>query len=526
MLTRLTVDGFKNLVGVDLYFGPFTCIAGPNAVGKSNLFDAIRFLSALMDMPILDAAMAVRGERGSASDIHHLFTQTQNGARLPIKLRAEMLIPGDGSDDLDQPAEAKTTFLFYQIELRYRPAEGAATRPRIELVEETLGYVKRTEARAHLPFDHSAGWRDSVVTGRRTSPYISTEDLPQGKAEGEGAGPAAAFSEGPRPTTETASKVIKLHQDTLTGGGRARQFQAEKLPRTVLSTVNAQESPTAVLARQEMRNWHLLQLEPSALRAPDGFDAPSQLAPNGAHLPATLYRLAQNEGRHSEDGASQGEKQTWLGTGAGQGNPALEQIANRLYELIDHVGQVRIDRDDKRELYTLLLTDRYGIELPAKALSDGTLRFLALASIEIDPTLTGLICMEEPENGIHPERIGVMLGLLRDIAVDPTLPIGADNPLRQIIINTHSPVVVGQVPDDALVFALPEQRAVAGSVIRGVTFRCLSKTWRTDKAQMPVVAKGKALAFLQPIAERSDPSRRGAERRVMDREDLQLKLGL
>jgi AAA15 family ATPase/GTPase len=49
MLTRLKIDGFKNLLGVDVRFGPFTCIAGPNGVGKSNLFDAIQFLAALAD---------------------------------------------------------------------------------------------------------------------------------------------------------------------------------------------------------------------------------------------------------------------------------------------------------------------------------------------------------------------------------------------------------------------------------------------------------------------------------------------
>ena len=43
MLTRLKVSGFKNLVDVDIRFGPFTCIAGANGVGKSNLFDAINF---------------------------------------------------------------------------------------------------------------------------------------------------------------------------------------------------------------------------------------------------------------------------------------------------------------------------------------------------------------------------------------------------------------------------------------------------------------------------------------------------
>ncbi len=63
MLTRLVAKGFKNLVDVDLYFGPLTCIAGPNGVGKSNLFDAIMFLQALADRPLLEAAVSVRGGR-------------------------------------------------------------------------------------------------------------------------------------------------------------------------------------------------------------------------------------------------------------------------------------------------------------------------------------------------------------------------------------------------------------------------------------------------------------------------------
>ncbi|HEX7672164.1 MAG TPA: AAA family ATPase, partial [Polyangiaceae bacterium] len=61
MLTRLEVDGFKNLREVGVYLGPFTCISGPNGVGKSNLFDAIAFLSALAQMSLMDAALSVRG---------------------------------------------------------------------------------------------------------------------------------------------------------------------------------------------------------------------------------------------------------------------------------------------------------------------------------------------------------------------------------------------------------------------------------------------------------------------------------
>ena len=46
-----------------------------------------------------------------------------------------------------------------------------------------------------------------------------------------------------------------------------------------------------------------------------------------------------------------------------------------------------------------------------------------------------------------------MLNLLQAIATDAREPIGLDNPLRQVIINTHSPAVVGQVPDDSLLVA-------------------------------------------------------------------------
>jgi len=63
MMTRLRVSGFKNLFDVDISFGPFTCIAGANGVGKSNVLDAIVFLSALADRPLIDAALSVRDQK-------------------------------------------------------------------------------------------------------------------------------------------------------------------------------------------------------------------------------------------------------------------------------------------------------------------------------------------------------------------------------------------------------------------------------------------------------------------------------
>lgn len=89
MLTRLHIKGFKNLVDVDIRFGPFTCIAGANGVGKSNLFDAIAFLSALSEKPLIDAALSVRDEGAKQVTYEAFFIawQTILTKKCPLKRR-------------------------------------------------------------------------------------------------------------------------------------------------------------------------------------------------------------------------------------------------------------------------------------------------------------------------------------------------------------------------------------------------------------------------------------------------------
>src|SRR5712691_4326188 len=120
MLTRLKVSGFKNLVDVDVRFGPFTCVAGANGVGKSNLFDAIKFLSALADRPLIDAALSVRDEGGKTADVRSLFHRVGDRYDEEMSFEAEMIVPRVGLDDLGQEARASITFLRYAVSLAYR----------------------------------------------------------------------------------------------------------------------------------------------------------------------------------------------------------------------------------------------------------------------------------------------------------------------------------------------------------------------------------------------------------------------
>ncbi len=205
-----------------------------------------------------------------------------------------------------------------------------------------------------------------------------------------------------------------------------------------------------------------------------------------------------------------------------------------------HLYAVWVDRDEKREILTLHVTDRGRTSHPARGLSDGTLRFLALAVLELDPESKGLLCLEEPENGIHPQRIPAMLRLLEDIAVDTNSPIGTDNPLRQLTINTHSPAVVAQVHEDCLLVAEPKEDIHLGRRrFNKVRFSCLSDTWRVRVPGYPsIVSRGKLLSYLNPIgpeesedtttsviARKTSKSTASKNRRVADREDFrQLRL--
>ena len=77
--------------------------------------------------------------------------------------------------------------------------------------------------------------------------------------------------------------------------------------------------------------------------------------------------------------------------------------------------------------------------IPAARLSDGTLRFIALIATLLSPSPPPLVCIEEPELGLHPDAVA----LLADLLVEASQRM-------QLVVTTHS---------DALVSALTNQPA-------------------------------------------------------------------
>jgi predicted ATPase len=74
-----------------------------------------------------------------------------------------------------------------------------------------------------------------------------------------------------------------------------------------------------------------------------------------------------------------------------------------------------------------------GREFPAPVLSDGTLRFAALAAAFFQPAMPEVLAIEEVENGIHGSRLRLLLELLRSQAAAAK---------TQVLATTHSPLLL------------------------------------------------------------------------------------
>lgn len=381
MITRLKVDGFKNLMGVDIAFGKFNVVTGANGVGKSNLFDVIRLLSCL---PKQDLGSAIKLIRGSERSATNLLFQKETSKTIRIS-------------------------------------------------------VQTTEQSESVKYDAFIGVRfGRVVLLNEALFNLKTNALVQ-------------------PDTDETGDLFE------------KSFLLEATPNRAIQ-----------FTRQWLSSLRVINLAPEDMRQTDSMNDPSYLGDTGLHLPAALLRLSNKVD--------------------------LNLLSERLFELTGEIKEVRPRSSEDIESIWIEVRGPDGTWHNARALSDGTLRFLALAVLWLDPEATGVFCIEEPENGIHPSKIPALMRLLQDIAAKPNC---------QVIVNTHSPALVAQTSAEDIIVVYPTQRTEAdGTRYQIPCFAGLKGTWREDM-HMPVATISQVMDYLDPVPQRyiDEPLR------LLDRQD-------
>jgi len=386
MITYIKIDGFKSFRNFEMEFTPLTVIAGANASGKSNLFDALKLISRLAETDNLKKAFSE--QRG---EFFELFTQydDQHYAN-QIRFEIEMLVDKYVKDGWGNRAKLKYTRLRYELAIkRFTNEIGLED---LAVIEEKLVNLKHQEDQwiKVIPRKNLENWRPKVGSGRRDRPYIFTE-------------------------LKNHIPTVIVPQDGVQGGNK-RTFPLVDASRTVLSSFDTVDFPHILAAKEEMRSWKFLQLNPEDLRQPSSKQvSQDKITSSGKNLAAALFRIKQQDDRR------------------------LTEISRKLNSFLPDFIQVDVYDDKENKQYVIKLRDKEKKEFSSRVLSEGTLRLLALCILEFDEAHNGLLCFEEPENGIHPFRVKSMVELLKDLSADFN---DTHFSLRQVIINTHSPSLV------------------------------------------------------------------------------------
>lgn len=388
MITRLELDGFKTFEGFSLDLSPLQVIVGANGVGKTNLFDALQLLARMAQTGLSSAFEDMRREHGE------LFTTLPGGTTSDrMSLAVELLVNQTIQDDWGTRNRLTFTRLRYELEVAraVRP-DGKA---QLTIEHEYLFPIPRHNDRwtkAHNLL--TGGHWIPALTGGRSTPFISSKRKKSGT-------------------------VLILHQDGKSG---RREIEADLAERTLLSGAVNTEFPHVFAAAEEMRAWRFLNLNAGMLRQPCHVSAPATMTANGRNLPSVLARIKSAD------------------------PPLLTEISQNLAASMPGVVRVDVEDDSSLNQFVIKAKTRDGRRFPSQALSEGTLRMLALVSLRFDPEHEGLLCFEDPENNVHPSRLKDMAEILKNLATDFSDPHQAELPLRQLFCNTHSPVFISQ-PD-------------------------------------------------------------------------------
>jgi predicted ATPase len=157
-----------------------------------------------------------------------------------------------------------------------------------------------------------------------------------------------------------------------------------------------------------------VQLNSVAMRQPAAATRSTDLELDGTNLPRVVGNLLRNGAKP-------------------EGRRAIVRWTEHLRYALEDLKSIgwAARQPDNAEYLTLKFDG--GLECPSWLLSDGTLRMLALTLPAFLSSPPSLYMVEEPENGVHPHALEIILKALAAI------------PSAQVFVATHSPLVVQQV---------------------------------------------------------------------------------
>ena len=385
MLKRIHIKEYKSLRDVEVTLPPLTVLLGPNAAGKSNFLDALQLLSTLGTAKTLKAAFEAP-YRGKPLESFTIRERGLKGLveqeRLSFSIEADLQLSDAIAENVNR-----------QIREMRRPSG----EDRTDDSSKTVPHVRERYLRYRIEVEMIP--KSGIL--RVTDEYL------------------AALNDQGEPTRKR-KPFIERHGERihLRVEGQAHTTYYERyLDHSILSIPHyLPHYPHLAAARHELESWLFFYFEPrERMRASNPVKEVRYIGQMGEELAAFLNTLKALEPRQ------------------------FMAIEKALHTLMPNIDGIEVDVSDLGEVELRLKEG--GVAMPARVLSEGTLRMLgllALTGVKEAPALVGL---EEPENGVHPRRIQLIAELLNTRAA-----LGQ----TQYVVTTHSPILPDLLPNNSL----------------------------------------------------------------------------
>lgn len=400
MFSRVEALRFRALRHVDVKLDTFHVLVGPNGSGKTSFLDIVGFIG---DLLRVGPSAAIHGDPrlgvpARATDPAHLCWMRQPGS---FELAVEIEIP----EERRPSGPTKFTHARYEVA--------------IEVWEPPDPVRIASEALWLLPPSQPA----PTIAVQATFPMLR-------------AAPATLIEAKTKTTRTGWKKVVNK-----TGQSANDYFSAETSGWNAPFRLGPSRSALANLPEDEgkfpVATWvkrllgeqiQRVVLDAQQMRLPSPPGVGRAFLPDGSNLPWVIDAIRRESAVYDQ----------W--------------IAHVRTALPDLRSVDTVEREEDRHRY-LVVEYTNGLRAPAWLVSDGTLRLLALTLLAYAP-ISGVVLVEEPENGIHPRGIETVYQSLRSVYD------------AQVLCASHSPIVLSLArPAEVLCFA--KDSSGATDAVRG-----------------------------------------------------------
>jgi predicted ATPase len=380
MIRHVRIRGYKSLRRVDLKLRPLTVLLGPNAAGKSNFLDALQLLSRMVTSRTLKDAFDPP-YRGTPLESFSFGERGLAGALEKERLAFQF--------EIDVELSPRTIARVESQIADMRSGNGAENR--------RVGAIKERLLRYRLGIE---------ILPRSGILRVADESLAALREDGDLKASRRAF-------VERLGSRLHLR---LEGQAHPTYHEIGLDHALVARPLYPPHYPHITAFRQELDDWSFFYFEPrERMRAVNPVKEVRHIGLMGEELAAFLNTLRAVQPQQ------------------------FKAIERALRTLVPRIEGIDVAPNSLGEVELRLMED--GVPVPARLVSEGTLRMLGLLAVASAKEPSTLIAFEEPENGIHPRRIRLLAEFLRTRTATGN---------TQFIVTTHSPLLPDLLPTDAL----------------------------------------------------------------------------